>query len=55
MATKSAPEAPRASTEAVSNNSFEIIDNTDIVETEVVHVESEEVEILNGLVQVNYK
>jgi hypothetical protein len=53
MATKNA-ETPKPATEAVSNDTY-IVDNTDIVEQEVVTVETEEVEILGGLVQVNYK
>lgn len=56
MAAKN-PETPEVSkgTEVVTRTDMEIVDNTDVVVVEDVAVEAEEVEILNGLVQVNYK
>jgi len=49
------PAAAPKDTEVVTRTDMEIVDNTDIQVTEEVSVETEEVEILNGLVQINYK
>ena len=49
--TQKTKEAPK--TEAVTN--MEYVDNTDVVVVETATVETEEVEILNGLTQVNYR
>lgn len=53
MATKNA-ETPKG-TEVVTRTDMEIVDNTDVTVAPEAPVETEEVEILNGLVQVNYK
>lgn len=53
--TAAAPEAPKSGLEVVSNNKFEIVDNTNETPVEEKPVETESYELLNGLVQVNYK
>lgn len=52
--TAPAPEAPKSGFEVVSNNKFEIVDNTAEKPVEEKPVETESYELLNGLVQVNY-
>lgn len=51
--TPAAPEAP-AALEVISNNTLEIVDNTEAAEVAVVEVATEEVPLLGDLVQVNY-
>ena len=46
--------APKV-TEVVTRKDMEIVDNTDVKVEAPAPVETEVVEILNGLVQVNYK
>lgn len=54
MATPKNPtEAPKG-TEVVSNNTL-MVDNTDVTEVVEVKVETESYELVDGLIQVNYK
>lgn len=47
-------EAPKG-IEVVSNDGFVIEDNTDVAPVEPPVVEAEEIELIDGIVQVNYK
>ena len=51
MATKNEKPA----TEVVTQNTIEIVDNTDVQAVPEKPVESEEYELMGGIVQVNYK
>ncbi|EQB10416.1 hypothetical protein [Novosphingobium lindaniclasticum] len=55
MATKTPPAETPKGTEVLSNDTMQIVDNTDVQVVEEAPVETEEVEILGGLVQINYK
>lgn len=52
--TATAPEAPASGIEVISNNKFQIVDNTDEKPVEEKPVQTESYELLGGLVQVNY-
>lgn len=64
MSRNRTPAAPPAETpavaeapalEAVSNNRFELVDNTEVEAQVEAEVEAEERELLGGLVQVSYR
>jgi hypothetical protein len=55
MATAKKPEVTADEGLTVtSNDGLQIVDNTDAVEVEVVAVQTEVVELMDGITQVNY-